>query len=129
MSHKFKILAEFLKENYGSAAKVVEVGVGSNRAVLEELRKSIKGEVVGVDIKGGGAVKDDVFSPSLEIYRGADVIYSIRPPPELYSALLDLAKRVKADLLIRPLSTDPPPAGMELVNYRGEFFYLRRRLP
>jgi hypothetical protein len=132
MTQRFEILAEFLKKNYGNAAKVVEVGVGSERHVLNELKASIKGEVVGVDVKGGeGVVKDDVLSPNLEIYQGADLIYAIRPPPELYPALISLAARVNADLIIRPLSTDPPPQGMKLVNYRGEFFYVtqKRKLP
>ena len=125
-----KILAEFLKKNYADAAKIVEVGVGRERQVLEELKGSVRGEVIGVDVEGGeGIAKDDVLSPNLEIYRGADLIYALRPPPELYSPLMSLASRVNADLVIRPLSTDAVPEGMELVNYRGEFFYIKRRSP
>ena len=128
MSQRFRFLAEFLKKNYSSAAKVVEVGVGSERGVLNELKSSIKGEVLGVDVAGGRSViKDDVFSPNLEIYLGAELIYSLRPPPELYPALLSLAEKVGADLIIRPMSTDPPPPGMRLVNYRGDFFYIKTR--
>ncbi|WP_457555812.1 UPF0146 family protein [Candidatus Pyrohabitans sp.] len=130
MQKKFKNLAEFLKKNYGNATKIVEVGVGSERYVLNELKMSTGCEVVGVDIKGGeGLVRDDVLSPSLEIYRNADLIYALRPPPELYPALISLAARVNADLIIRPMSTDPPPEGMKLVNYRGEFFYIKKRSP
>ncbi|WP_456475525.1 UPF0146 family protein [Candidatus Pyrohabitans sp.] len=127
MSQRFRFLAEFLKKNYSGAAKVVEVGVGSERGVLNELKSSIKGEVFGVDVKGKGVIKDDVFSPNLEVYLGAELIYSLRPPPELYPALLSLAEKVGADLIIRPMSTDPPPPGMRLVNYRGEFFYIKTR--
>ncbi len=130
MHPKFKILAEFIRKEYPSASRVVEVGVGSRTDVLEEIKRHMKAEVVGVDIAGGkGLVKDDVLSPSFEVYRSADLIYAIRPPPELYPALIELSERVGADLLIRPLSTDPAPGGMRLVNYRGEFFYIKKRSP
>lgn len=122
-------IAEFIMKNYGKASKIVEVGVGKQRTVLDCLKKKLKGEVIGVDIEHHpGLERDDIRSPNMELYRGADLIYSIRPPPELYGTLQAVAERVNADLIIRPLSTDAPPKGMELVNYRGEFFYIKRQV-
>ncbi|NOZ59147.1 MAG: hypothetical protein GXO66_06185 [Euryarchaeota archaeon] len=129
MRRNFAVIAGYIAENYTRDTRIVEVGVGRNRQVLEELRR--RGfEVLGVDLAGGeGVVVDNVLSPRLEVYHGAGLIYSIRPPPELYPALLSVARKAGADLLIRPMSTDPPPEGMRLVNYRGEFFYIKKRSP
>jgi len=121
-------LTTYIVENYPHARKVVEVGVGKRREVLEELKERLEGEVVGVDIRGG-EVRDDLFSPSLEIYRGAGLIYSLRPEPELYSPLKSLARRVGAELLIVPFSGDGNLnlEGMHLVNFMGMSFYLLKK--
>ena len=50
------------------------------------------------------AYLDDVWAPNLEIYKGASLIYAIRPPPELVNPIRRIACSVGCDLLIRPLS-------------------------
>ncbi len=120
-------LAEYIIRNYADAEKIVEVGVGKYTEVIDALRKALLCEVVGVDIAGGsGIVRDDVFSPSFDIYRGATLIYSIRPEPELVPQLKKLARAVGSDLIVRPLATDFVDSEFRLVNYKGEFFYVLR---
>ncbi len=120
-------ILEYILENYSSAQKIVEVGVGRYTEVLTKLREKLDAEVIGVDIEDlEGIEKDDIFNPRLEIYRGADLIYALRPEPELYSALKRLAQAVKADLIIRPFSGDCclDLEGFKLLNYSGDFFYV-----
>ncbi|MEM1578500.1 MAG: UPF0146 family protein [Archaeoglobaceae archaeon] len=118
-------LAEFIAERY---RKVAEIGIGSNKALAELLAsKGVK--VVATDIK---TVKtsvefyiDDIFKPKIEIYRGVELIYSIRPPPELFEPILELSRILNADCIIKPLYGDY--FNGELVNYKGLSFYLWRR--
>jgi len=114
-------LVEFIATRY---KKVAEIGIGKNTLVAERLmEKGVK--VVATDLK---PVKtnvefyiDDVLNPKIEIYREAELVYSIRPPPELFSAIKMLAEKIHADCLIKPLYGDY--ADGELVNYKGLSFY------
>ena len=122
-------LAEFIAENYRGC--VVEVGVGYFADVALGLQA--RGlDVVLTDKEerflGGLRVeKDDIFSPRLELYRGASLLYSIRPPLELQLAMGLLAAKIGADVLVRPLMDEVaelPCFARRLVN-RGEArFYL-----
>ena len=55
---------------------------------------------------------DDVFSPDISLYRGADVIYAIRPAIEMIPPLIALAERVNCDLIVYHL-------GFEILWKRG----------
>ncbi|MFZ2471254.1 MAG: UPF0146 family protein [Methanothrix sp.] len=122
-------LAQFIAENY--KGRVVEVGVGYFADVAMGLQA--RGlDVVLTDkeerLLGSLQVeKDDIFSPRLELYRGASLLYSIRPPLELQLAMGMLAAKLGADVLVRPLMdevTQLPGFTRQLVN-RGEArFYL-----
>lgn len=121
-------VADYIAENY--SGKVVEVGVGRFTAVAEILAK--RGfEVVVTDIvkrdvpEGCRFYLDDITSPKIQIYEGASLIYSIRPPPELFSAILMVSQKIGADCIIKPLYGDYMDA--KIVNYKGVQFYLVRR--
>ena len=122
-------LAQFIARNY--SGRVVEVGAGYALEVALGL-KARGLDVVLTDkeerILGGLRVeKDDIFSPRLELYRGASLLYSIRPPLELQLAMALLAAKLGADILIRPLQDEVAELSgfaRRLVN-RGEArFYL-----
>jgi len=49
---------------------------------------------------------DDVARPRIREYGGADLLYSIHPPAELRDPILDLASKVGAGILVKPLSED-----------------------
>ncbi len=124
----FDGLLEFIVLNY--SGKVVEVGSGSFFKVAIELQK--KGfDVTCTDIrdikapKGIKFVIDDINSPTLEIYKGSSLIYSIRPPSELFEAIRSLSRKVGADCIIKPLP-DEIPENFSLINHKGDFFYLSR---
>jgi hypothetical protein len=109
---------DFVLSNYPGIKKVVEVGPGPDLDAFHEFRRRFKGTITATDIAPGSPVviEDDVTRPDLTIYEGADLIYSIRPPPELFGPLEELARRVGAHLVIRPLSTDVYP-GITPINH------------
>ena len=120
-----EVIAEYILDRY--SGKVVEVGIGYYPAVAVILSEKL--DVVATDsreVNAPSKIKffvDDIFDPDLSIYQSASLIYSIRPPPELYRPLVSLAERVGADCLIRPFANEAPEGG-KLVNYKGERFYI-----
>ena len=124
-------LAEFIGQNY--SGRIVEVGAGHVPAVALLLQD--RGlEVVLTDkeerLLGSLRIeKDDIFAPRIELYQGASLLYSIRPPLELQIAMVDVATRVGADVLIRPLQDEVaelPGFSRRLVNAGEARFYLFR---
>lgn len=122
-------LAAFIAGNY--SGRVVEVGVGYAAEVAQGLQA--RGlDVVLTDkeerLLGGLLVeKDDIFSPRLELYRGASLLYSIRPPLELQLAMGLLALKLGADVLVRPLMDEVAQLQgftRRLVNHGEARFYL-----
>ncbi len=50
--------------------------------------------------------RDDVFAPDLALYRGADVIYAVRPGVEMVPPLVALARACNCDLLVYHLGNE-----------------------
>ena len=124
-------LAEFISQNY--SGRIVEVGAGHVPEVA--LLLSARGlEVVLTDREEGllgdlRVQKDDIFAPRMELYQGASLLYSIRPPLELQIAMGDVAARVGSDILVRPLQDEVaelPGFARRLVNAGEARFYLFR---
>lgn len=123
----FEKFAIFLAERHPKG-KFVEIGVGFNFKVALRL-KNLGRKVLVIDwnpeaVKkaqelGLEAYVDNVFSPSLEIYRGAVAIYSIRPTPEIIRPILKLAQLLKIPVYILPFSLDSMPRILRLENYKG----------
>ena len=114
-------IAEFIAKNY--KGKVVEIGIGNNKVVFDELKK-LGVEVIATDIrKIDLAYVDDVCDPDMSIYKDAKLIYSIRPPYEMQICMIRLAKRIGCDVIIVPLKNEVI-AGGKLVNYKSARFYL-----
>jgi uncharacterized protein len=124
-----KDLSAYIAQNY--RGRVVEVGAGFYADVaLDLVARGL--EVVLTDkegrlLSGLKVLKDDIFSPRLELYLGASLLYSIRPPLEMQIAMGLVAAEVGADVLVRPLMDEVaelPGFSRRLVN-RGEArFYL-----
>jgi len=131
--HEFKAIAEYIAQNYPSAKKIVEVGVGKVPDVTIELQRLLpECEVIVTDVaeppKLSGRVKfvrDDITEPKSSIYEGAALIYAVRPPPELQPYLLEVARKAGADLLIKPLASESISLrGGNLINYQGVAFHV-----
>jgi len=126
-------LAEYIRKNYSGC--VVEVGAGYVPDVALSLMQGSQAlQVVVTDkeersLGSLSVVKDDLFFPRLDLYQGASLLYSIRPPLELQLAMGALARQIGADVLIRPLAdeiADMPGFCRSLVNVGEARFYLFR---
>jgi uncharacterized protein len=111
----YDAVVEFVANNYNT--KIVEVGVGHRAIVAEKLKETMPAtDVLVTDTQEavirsytGSSVRgivDDVFSPRLQVYQGASLIYSLNPPVEIMPALEKLAKDVRADLFVKPMSDE-----------------------
>ncbi len=125
MAEKVELLEGFIEYLSGNYQGVVEVGIGSYTKVALAL-KARGLSVVATDIQpqalGLPVEFDDIRSPRLELYEGAQAIYAVRPPLELLPSLKALANTLAVDLVVKPLASEPVD-GL-LVNRGGSFFYL-----
>jgi len=138
----FSKIAHLISKLYPRAKKIVEVGVGRSPYTLLLLKSLLRNsEIIAVDIDqevvrelnqmGIRAIVDDIFKPHWEIYEGADLIYSIRPPFELIPKLAELGRSVGADVLVVPLSEDEYLSNLSTwkrLKEGGVVAYLLRRL-
>ncbi|HOO54513.1 MAG TPA: UPF0146 family protein [Methanothrix sp.] len=121
-------LARFILARY--SGKVVEVGVGRVPEVALLLAPHL--EVVTTDkeartLGGLEVISDDIFTPRLDVYRGASLLYSIRPPLEMQLAMGRLALGLGADVIVRPLNDEVsqiPGFSRSIVNEGEARFYL-----
>jgi uncharacterized protein len=127
-------LAEFIRCNY--KGKVVEIGAGFLADVASVLKTSdlkmldlVATDRENRDLEGIPVLADDIFSPCREIYEGASLLYSLRPPLEVQVAMGELAREIEADVLVRPLGNEVAELkgfSRTLVNTGDARFYLFR---
>lgn len=125
-------IVKFIKENY--FGKVVEIGVGLHYNVAIKLSRYFKvivTDIIDVDQisekMGAMYVKDDISNPRLSIYTGASLIYSIRPPIEIQTDILNLSYKVGSNSLIRPLGSEVVnDIRLKLKNFGRAAFYITR---
>ncbi len=131
-------VVDYLAERYRNARRVVEIGVGRLPTIAGKLKQRLPDtRVIAVDIDASAldeakrkfpwieTVRDDAFTPNLRVYEGADLVYLIRPPAELQLAAFEIAKRVGADLVVRPLGGEHGilEKHAKLVNFRRAILY------
>lgn len=115
-------LIEYLSQRY---RRVVEVGIGGYCRVACALQaRGLTVTATDINPRTGEVpvVRDDLWEPRLELYRGAQALYAIRPPPELLPPLKALARRLAVDLIVKPLAGEPCDG--RLVSTWGSFFYV-----
>jgi uncharacterized protein len=108
-------VGRYIAGNYQHA---IEVGIGKNADAAQIVSGAgkllrctdVKKMPVPEDL---AFIVDDVFSPDISQYRGADVIYTIRPATEMIPPLIALAESVNCDLIVCHL-------GFELWENGGE---------
>ena len=113
-----RLIGEYISRNYRSP---VEVGIGRNPVAARVIRDA------GVPVRctdirpippedGIPVARDDVFSPDGDLYRGADLIYAIRPGVEMVPPLIALARKVGSDLLVYHLGNEIYGDGGEIID-------------
>lgn len=121
------ILGEAGREN----VKIAEIGVGKFDVIANRLSERENITLIKTDIapKDATVIRDDITRPNLDIYKGVDIIYSIRPPSELQPHLVNLAEKIGSQLIIKPLTNEDLNTGrvkMKLKNFRKASFYTLR---
>lgn len=120
-----------LSECENRNVRIAEVGVGKFSRIADMLgeRENITIIKTDIDPADDTVIQDDITNPDLELYRGVDIIYSIRPPSELQPHLARLAEKVGSQLIIKPLTNEDLNTGrvkMKLKNFRKASFYTLR---
>jgi uncharacterized UPF0146 family protein len=111
-------IGEFIAKHYTDP---VEVGIGKNTTAAQILHDSGV-RVRCTDVKEVPVpaclsfFHDDIFSPDINLYEGADVIYAIRPAIEMIPPLVTLAKIVRCDLLVYHLGFETYKNGGEKID-------------
>ena len=59
---------------------------------------------------------DDIFSPDLSCYAGADVLYAVRPAEEMIPPLIALAQRLDCDLVVYHLGFESYGTGGTVID-------------
>lgn len=132
---------EYILENYGKLKnsenlKIAELGVGFYFDVSKKLKNSgfdiividlNEKAVLEADQNGLNGKLDNLFNPDLNLYKDVKLIYSIRPPRDLQPFILDIAKKISSDLVIKPLSGEEPISNLKLVNYKGKPLYIWKK--
>lgn len=67
-------------------------------------------------------IVDDITDPDLSFYRNIDLIYSIKPPPELVPYMKKTAKSISADLIVKPLASEYLDG--QLIRWGNTSFYI-----
>lgn len=123
----WKDFSEYIITNYKDASKIVEVGMGNFPRVALTLQEHLNMDIIMTDIKPyhPTVTVDDINDPDLEIYKGASLIYSIRPPEELQKPIKTVADTVGADIIIKPFLTESflNDKKFKLINYKTAIFY------
>ena len=112
-------IGEYIAKHY---TNTVEVGIGKNTEAARILLDAGV-RVRCTDIKeyyrprhGSALLIDDVFSPDISLYKGADVIYAIRPAIEMIPPLLALARTINCDLIVYHLGFESYGNGGEKID-------------
>lgn len=130
-----KDIVNYIINNYNDAGKIIEAGIGREGSLFQELEDRLPETLLLAIDKNKGEDKmiiDDVMDPYMDLYEDADLIYSIRPNPEMVDPLMDIAQSVGADLLIRPFGLDScsKPSSMRLLNHgKAVLWEWRKDLP
>ena len=119
-------------EKTGKKTKIVEIGAGKFQTISKKLSENENIDIVMTDIDPANEniIKDDVFNPNMNIYKDADILFSIRPPAELQEAIMKIRDEVDATLIIKPLFNEDlnmKTKKMKLKNYNRASFYIYER--
>jgi hypothetical protein len=124
--------AEYILSEVGDdRVKIAEIAVGRFDKIAEYLGGKENIALIKTDIapKDETVIRDDITKPNLDLYRGIDIIYSIRPPSELQPYIVNLAIEIDSQLIIKPLTNEDLNTGkvkMRLKNFKKASFYTLR---
>ena len=119
----------FIASHY---ANPIEVGIGNNPGAARCIHET-GCPVRAVDIRECALpswlsfFQDDIFSPNLAWYEGADVLYALRPAEEMIPPLITLARELDCDLVVYHLGFESFGDGGTIVDCGILLHYYYRR--
>ncbi len=123
----FEGLVEYIAEKYNNT---VEIGIGYFPdvafALLKKGVRNLATDVRPFQYNGLKVILDDITNPDLSVYSGIDLIYSLRPPPELVPYMEQLARTLSTDLIVKPLSSEY--IGGQIIRYENTTFFIWNNL-
>jgi len=118
-----KGLVDYVSSRYGTVA---EIGIGGFPDVAMALTWRglcvLATDTRRFSYQGLQFFVDDITAPEANRYRGVELLYALRPPPELVPYMATLARALPADLIVKPLASDH--VGRRLTRYGGTTFFL-----
>lgn len=100
-------LAEYIAARHRKGA---EIGIGHFPDLAFALmRRGVEvfaTDIIALSYEGLRMVVDDVTAPDVSLFYGVNLIYSMRPPPELIFYMDRLAQRLSVSLIVKPLSSE-----------------------
>jgi uncharacterized UPF0146 family protein len=110
----------------GRFKNTIEIGIGHFPdlafALLDRGINVFATDIVPFQYRGLKVLVDDITCPDSSFYEGTDLIYSMRPPAELVPYMARLAKKISADLIIKPLSSEYAEGYRLIQNGNTTFF-------
>jgi len=111
-------IGEYIAKHY---TRTVEVGIGKNTetaCMLLDSGASVRCiDVMDVEVPERLCFAlDDIFSPDISLYEGADLIYAIRPAIEMIPPLLSIARTINCDLIVYHLGFESYGNGGEKIE-------------
>lgn len=110
----------------GKYFNTVEIGIGHFPdvafALMERGVRVFATDVRPFKYNGLKVVVDDIMRPDLSLYISANLLYSLRPPPELVHYMVRLARMLSIDLIVKPLTSEYP--GGRLIRNGNTTFFL-----
>ena len=120
---RYQGLVDFISGTYLDSA---EIGIGHFPdvafALLKQGVRVFATDVRQFQYNGLSVILDDITEPDFFLYTSVDLIYSLRPPPELVPYIIRLAKAVSADVIVKPLTSDYA-GGKMIRNGNTTFFF------
>jgi len=111
-------IGKYIASHY---TRAIEIGIGRNEEAAK-IVSSTGALIRCTDVKVfelSGSLPfflDDIFSPDDSLYTGAEVIYAIRPAPEMIPPLIRLAERINADLIVYHLGFESYDNGGKIID-------------
>lgn len=113
-----------------SNCKIIEIAIGkffgvSNYLINCSNCSNINFIATDINPSNKNILFDDIRNPNMDIYYGADLIYSIRPPQEIQPYIENISSEIGADLIVKPLFNEDLNLNlkMRLVNFKKAIFY------
>jgi uncharacterized UPF0146 family protein len=116
--HIERCIGSYIRERYQAP---VEIGIGSNHEAACMVRDHGL-PVRCTDVRaitppaGVPFLRDDIFSPDIGFYAGADLLYAIRPAGEMVPPMIALAMTLCCDLLVYHLGFESYGDGGEIID-------------